>query len=98
MITATFNRDGTFRSIKLPDRDGYVPNSPEVQGIMEWLRLHGVDPDVVPLGAEVFYDAAFDEWRIPTRPRPLRICPRCRDVHSVIIRRKVQDELMVVAG
>ena len=95
MITATFNRDGTFRSVKLPDRETYVHGSPEVQGIMEWLRLHAVDPGVVPLGAEVFYDAAFDEWRIPTWPRPLRICPRCRDVHSVIIRRKVRDQLPV---
>jgi len=92
MIRVTFNRDGTFRSVQFPDSDTYVPSSPEVQGIMEWLRLHDMDPAVVPLGAEIFYDATFDEWRIPTWPRPIRVCPLCRDVHKVIVRRRARDE------
>ena len=68
MISAQFNRDGTFRSVTLPDRPS-LPSSPEWKWAIGWLELHGVDPHDVPLGAVVLYDAAFDEWRIPVHAR-----------------------------
>ena len=95
MITAQFNRDGTFRSVTLPDKTA-APSGPEHQWAIGWLKLHGVDPGDVPLGAVVLYDPAFDEWRIP-------VCARNAegmryvvdgDIATRVIRRRVRNDPM----
>lgn len=97
MIRAQFNRDGTFRSVTLPGRPEYRTDSPEVQWALSWLRLHDVDPLVVPLGAVVMYDAEFDEWRFPVMVRAagggVRMNAERTGPLIRVIRRRVRNEI-----
>jgi hypothetical protein len=75
-VTAKFTREGALESLTFED----VQPGAEMDGVCEWIRLHGIDPADVRTNATITYDPATDEWIFPVMDRPIQIGNETGDV------------------
>jgi len=63
VITGHYRPDGTLRAVDVD----YEQLDPATRlDICEWVKLHKLDPGLVPIRVEIGFDPATEEWVFPT--------------------------------
>lgn len=90
-ITSYYREDGQLAGIII---DYYAMTPQEREDIVDWVKAHRVDPFLIPIMAEIGFDADTEEWRFPVRIRGpqggIRYDPITETVPTRIVRRRRQ--------
>lgn len=86
-VTARFRPDRTLECLVFSN----VRPGPEMSGIEDWLKIHGIDPATISTSAVIGYDPLSDEWIFPVIEQPIRIDNETGDVVTTPTRVAVQS-------